>query len=329
METMPTDPTSAPALHPGAEPVHRSALPLPLARRGKVRDVYEAGPGALLLVASDRVSAFDVVMGRAVPRKGEVLNLLTAWWAARVGDLTAHHVLTADPDRLLARLPALADADPATWARRSMLVKRTEPVPVECVVRGYLSGSAWREYRTSGTLAGEPLPPGLVESDRLDAPLFSPATKADEGHDENIPFERMARELGQEAATRLRELSLALYARGAEVAADRGILLADTKFEFGHDEAGRLLLIDEILTPDSSRYWPAGTYAPGRTQSSLDKQPIRDYLDALADWDKAPPPPELPDAVVSATSARYLDLFRRLTGEELDAFRPPTFEEDR
>jgi phosphoribosylaminoimidazole-succinocarboxamide synthase len=207
-----------------------------------------------------------------------------------------------------------------------MLVHRTEPVLIECVVRGYVSGSAWKEYQTSGTLAGEPLPEGLVESQKLPAPIFSPATKAQTGHDENIPFFGVVERLGQEQADRLRELSLAIYEHGETIAREHGIILADTKFEFGNRADGRLLLIDEVLTPDSSRFWPEDLYEPGRGQPSLDKQPVRDFLDGLTEWDKAPPPPDLPDHVVRETSDRYLEIFRRLTGTELDDFRPPHFE---
>jgi phosphoribosylaminoimidazole-succinocarboxamide synthase len=210
-----------------------------------------------------------------------------------------------------------------------MLVRRTEPVLVECVVRGYLSGSAWREYRDAGTLAGEPLPQGLRESDRLDPPLFSPATKAQEGHDENIPFSAVRSLLGPDLADRLKDLSFQIYGYGAEVAADRGIILADTKFEFGLDSDGGLLLIDEVMTPDSSRFWPRESYAPGRGQPSLDKQPIRDWLDALPDWNKQPPAPDLDPEVVERTTARYLEIFRRLTGTELEDFQAPTFAGDR
>ena len=303
-----------------------TALPLPLLHRGKVRDVYEAGPGRLLIVASDRVSAFDVVVSRPVPRKGEVLTLLTAWWLDRLR-WTPHHLLSVDPDHIVERLPELEESR-STWARRAMLVARAEPLPVECVVRAYLAGSAWKEYRESGTLAGEPMSPGLRESDRLPTPLFSPTTKAARGlHDENIPFAGVVERLGEELATRLRELSLRICAEGGTVCKRQGIILADTKFEFGLDREGALLLIDEVLTPDSSRFWPRESYAPGRAQPSLDKQPIRDWLDGLPGWDKSPPPPELPDWVVEAATARYLEIFRRLTGVALDDWRPLTVQE--
>lgn len=303
-----------------------TTLPLPLLHRGKVRDVYEVGPDELLMVASDRVSAFDVVMSLPVPRKGEVLTLLTAWWLDRLR--VDHHLLEVDPDRIERRHPELGESR-ATWARRAMLVRRTAPMPVECVVRGYLSGSAWREYVETGTLAGEPMPGGLRESDRLPAPLFSPATKADPGmHDENIPFGAVIEQLGETMAARVREVSLEIYGKGRSACDAKGIILADTKFEFGLDGQGRLLLIDEVLTPDSSRFWPMESYAPGRGQPSLDKQPIRDWLDALPDWDKRPPPPDLPDQVVAAATGRYLEIFRRLTDVDLDDWQIPRFAED-
>ncbi|HEX8244380.1 MAG TPA: phosphoribosylaminoimidazolesuccinocarboxamide synthase [Longimicrobium sp.] len=298
-----------------------SDLPFPLRVRGKVRDVYDLGD-ALLMVATDRVSAFDVVMPQPVPRKGEVLTLISAWWFARTADLVPNHLLSVDPDTIAARHPSLAPHR-ALWARRSMLVRKLEPFPVECVVRGYLSGSAWKEYRERGTLAGEPLAAGLVESDRLDPPVFSPATKAETGHDENIPFGRMEEILGAEVAGRLREASLALYGRGREVAARAGIIIADTKFEFGRDADGAIRVMDEVLTPDSSRFWPGESYAPGRGQPSLDKQPLRDWLEALVsrgEWNKAYPAPDLPPRVIDATSRRYQDAFERLTGMTLDQF---------
>ena len=303
--------------------VAESKLRLPLVHQGKVRDVYDAGDGLLLMVASDRVSAFDVILPQPIPRKGEVLTQLTAWWLDSLRYQIDHHLISVDPDEIVDRVPALADSREA-WAARSMLVHRTEPVLVECVVRGYISGSAWREYLASGTLAGEPLPEGLVESGRLEQPIFSPATKAQTGHDENIPFSGVVERLGDEVANRLRELSFAIYGHGVTLAKERGIILADTKFEFGYHPDGRLLLIDEVLTPDSSRFWPADCYLPGQSQRSLDKQPVRDFLDGL-DWDKSPPPPDLPDHVVDATSTRYLEIFRRLTGTELNAFEPPRF----
>ncbi len=303
-----------------------SHLPLPLLHRGKVRDVYVLGDARLLMVASDRVSAFDVVLPQPVPRKGEVLTQLTAWWLARLEAAgQRHHLLSADADEIASLHPELAGTR-ERWGGRAMLVRRTRPVLVECVVRGYLSGSAWKEYRDQGTLAGEPLPAGLCESDPLPSPLFSPATKAEEGHDENITFDQVVEQLGTDLAHELRRRSLAIYEHGRAACAERGILLADTKFEFGHSPDGSLLLIDEVMTPDSSRFWPQASYEPGRAQPSLDKQPIRDWLDALPDWDKRPPPPDLPPAVVEAATARYLDVFHRLTGVALDDWRPPGFE---
>ena len=299
----------------------RTDLPLPLLRRGKVRDVYDLGD-ALLLVASDRISAFDVVLPNPVPRKGEVLTLLSAWWFRQTADLTPNHFLTADPDSIIDRFPALADSR-EVWGRRAMLVRSADPFPVECVVRGYLAGSAWAEYTGAGTLAGEPLAVGLRESDDLEPPVFSPATKAEQGHDENITFSRMGEILGSDTAERLRRTSLAIYERGRRTCAERGLLLADTKFEFGRDASGTVRLIDEVLTPDSSRFWPADAYAPGRAQPSFDKQPLRDYLETLSqrgEWNKQAPGPVLPEAIVRATSDRYQDVFQRITGFALDDF---------
>jgi phosphoribosylaminoimidazole-succinocarboxamide synthase len=306
------------------QPVVRTALPVPLLRAGKVRDVYDLGE-ALLLVATDRVSAFDVVLPQPVPRKGEVLTLLSAWWFARTRDLVPNHMISVDPGVIAERFPVLRESR-AVWARRSMLVRKLEPFPVECVVRGYLAGSAWQEYSRSGTLAGEPLGAGLEESALLEPPVFSPATKAETGHDENITFEHMARVVGAAEAARLREASLALYRRGREVAEQCGIIVADTKFEFGRDESGEVRVIDEMLTPDSSRFWPAESYQAGRGQPSLDKQPLRDYLEALTRqgrWNKLPPAPDLPDEVIRETSRRYLDVFERLTGTTLEGFHLP------
>jgi phosphoribosylaminoimidazole-succinocarboxamide synthase len=294
-------------------------LPLPLLRRGKVREVYEVDAERLLLVASDRVSAFDVVMAERVPHKGAVLTQMTAWWLRQLGGLVKHHLLATDADAIIAQVPSLAPHR-AALVGRAMLCMRTEVFPVECVVRGYLSGSAWKEYRQSGTLAGEPLPSGLRESDRFDPPRFSPATKAEAGHDENITVAEVARRLGAKVADELERLSRLVYARGRDLASARGIIIADTKFEFGRDAAGEIRLIDEVLTPDSSRFWAADRYAPGGPQPSFDKQPLRDHLDAerrAGRWNGEAPPPRLPDAVVRATSARYLDAFERLTGAPL------------
>jgi phosphoribosylaminoimidazole-succinocarboxamide synthase len=294
-------------------------IPLPLLRRGKVREVYVVDDHRLLLVASDRVSAFDVVMNECVPYKGAVLTQLTAWWLRALGALVPHHMLSADVDEIIEQVPPLA-ACRGALAGRAMLCVRTDVFPIECVVRGYLTGSAWKEYRASGTLAGEPLPPGLVESDRFDPPRFSPATKAESGHDENIPLAEVERRIGAEAAAALESLSRLVYARGRDLAASRGIIIADTKFEFGRDRTGTIRLVDEVLTPDSSRFWPADGYSPGRPQPSFDKQPLRDYLDAerrAGRWNGEAPPPPLPDEVVDATSRRYLDAFHRITGAPL------------
>ncbi len=294
-------------------------IPLSLLRRGKVRDVYDVGDSELLLmVASDRVSAFDVVLPAEIPGKGAILNQISTWWLERTRDIVPNHLVTADPEEIVDRVPGLADSR-GRWAWRSMLVRRLDPLPVECVVRGYLAGSAWAEYRRSGTLAGEPLPAGLEEAAALEPPVFSPATKAETGHDENITRDRLAGIVGDGIAARLEEASRALYARGREVAARSGLLLADTKFEFAAGEEGEVILIDELLTPDSSRYWPEDGYQPGSTPPALDKQPLRDYLEGLVGegrWDRTPPGPELPQEVCTALRERYLDLFRRITGSE-------------
>jgi len=309
-------------------PVLESRLDLPLLHRGKVRDVYEVDADTLLMVASDRVSAFDVVLPQPIPHKGEVLTLITAWWLEQLEELLSHHLIAVQPDLIVERYPQL-EASRDVWERRAMLVKRTKPVLVECVVRGYITGSAWKEYAKSGTLAGEPLAKGLKESQKLEPPIFSPATKAQTGHDENITFGYVQKLLGDDLAGRLRDLTLRVYEYGRDVAGERGIILADTKLEFGIDSSGALLLIDEVLTPDSSRFWPKESYAVGRGQPSLDKQPIRDFLDGLKDWDKTPPAPDLPLSVVKATSERYQDVFRRLTGAALSTYSPPRFGTDR
>lgn len=296
-----------------------SRLPLPLLRKGKVREVYEADRDHLLLVASDRVSAFDIVMREAIPRKGAVLTQISAFWFERLGAGIPSHFVTARTGEILRRFPAL-EPHRAEITGRTMLVRRTTPVPFECVVRGYISGSAWKEYKERGTLAGEPLPSGLVESGQLEPPVFSPATKEETGHDINVTFDAMVAGLGESLARRLRDASFAVYGAGREHAATRGIIIADTKFEFGVDGHGELRLIDEVMTPDSSRFWPADDYHPGRSQPSFDKQPLRDWLLALKaqrKWNGEAPPPTLPPEVIAATSRRYLEAFRRLTGFDL------------
>ena len=296
-----------------------SALPLPRLRQGKVRDVYEVDDERLLLVTTDRVSAFDVVMSEPIPFKGAVLTQLTAWWLRQLEDVLEHHMIAADADAIIDAVPTLSDHRSALVGR-GMLCRRTSVFPIECVIRGYITGSAWKEYASKGTLAGEPLPRGLVESARLDPPIFSPATKAETGHDENITVERMRTTIGAEAAATLERLTRLVYERGRDIAAARGIIIADTKFEFGRD-GSKILLIDEVLTPDSSRFWPADRYAPGRSQPSFDKQPLRDYLDGerrAGRWNGEAPAPPLTAEVVDATSERYLEAYRLITGSPLD-----------
>ena len=301
-----------------------SDLPLPRIARGKVRDVYAIGADRVLLVTTDRISAFDVVMAETIPMKGAVLTQVSAFWFNELEGVVPHHMISADADSIIKEVPALA-AHRADILGRAMLCKHTTVFPVECVIRGYISGSAWKEYAASGTLAGEKLAAGLPESAKLEPAIFSPATKAETGHDENITIDRMRQELGDERADELERLSRTIYTRGRDLAAKRGIIIADTKFEFGH-VGGRTLLIDEVLTPDSSRFWPADLYQPGRTQPSFDKQPLRDWLDLerkAGRWDGNPPPPTLPEHVVTATSRRYLDAFARLTGAALDTSSLP------
>jgi len=303
-----------------ATPLVESHLPLPLLRRGKVREMYEVDAETLLMVASDRVSAFDVVMHEPVAFKGGVLTQLSAFWFRTLAHVFPNHLITADAGDIVTRVPTLAPHRD-TLVSRAMLVRRTTPVAFECVVRGYLSGSAWAEYQKSGTLAGEPLPAGLVESARLEPAIFSPATKAETGHDQNVPFGHMATTLGVKLAETLRRASLALYEEGRGYAAGRGIIIADTKFEFGTTADGTLLLIDEALTPDSSRFWPADRYVTGQGQPSFDKQPLRDFLANLKTqgrWDGNEPPPTLPPVVIAATSARYREAYRLLTGQSLE-----------
>lgn len=281
-----------------------TSLPLPIFRRGKVRDVYDLGD-QLLIVATDRISAFDCVMPEGIPDKGRILTAVASHWFAVTEDLVPNHF------RAHSGWPTHLEAHREALAGRAVIVEKTRPLPVECVVRGYLAGSGWKEYQAGGAVCGVPLPTGLRLADRLPEPIFTPATKAEEGHDENISFAQMAELVGADLAGRLRELSLALYARGAELAARRGILLADTKFEFGLGADGALLLIDEALTPDSSRYWLAEAWAPGANPPSLDKQYLRDYLETLAGWNKQPPAPHLPTAIIQGIRARYLDLAGR------------------
>ena len=274
---------------------------------GKVRDVYDAGDGRLLFVASDRVSAFDVVMAEPVPDKGRVLTAMTTFWLDHLADIAPSHLVSVDP----ADFPPAA-SDIADAAGRTMLVRRADMLTIECIVRGYLSGSAWKEYRRAGTVHGTPAPAGLEESARLPQPVFTPSTKADTGHDENISFEEACRIVGDDVAKQAREISLSCYARAADLAAGRGIILADTKFELGFID-GELALCDEVLTPDSSRFWAEADWRPGATPPSFDKQPLRDWLDA-SDWDKTPPPPSLPPDVVLSMRERYVAAYERITG---------------
>jgi len=296
-----------------------SDLPLPRIGRGKVRDIYAVGDDRVLLLTTDRISAFDVVMAETIPMKGAVLTQISAWWFERLNGVVPHHLISADADAIIRQVPALRDHRGAI-AGRAMLCRRTKVFPVECVIRGYLSGSAWKEYAAHGTLAGEKLAPGLVESAKLEPAIFSPATKAETGHDENITIARMREILGDEVARRLEGLTRAIYALGEKVSRDQGIIIADTKFEFGRDKDGRIILIDEVMTPDSSRFWAADAYRPGRPQPSFDKQPLRDYLDAerrAGRWNGEAPAPPLPASVVDATSGRYLEAYRRVTGRGL------------
>jgi phosphoribosylaminoimidazole-succinocarboxamide synthase len=296
-----------------------SDLPLTKLGRGKVRDIYAVDDDRLLLVTTDRISAFDVVMGQTIPHKGAVLTQISAWWFNQLGGVVPHHMISADIAEIVDAVPALNEHR-AALAGRTMLCRRTTVFPIECVIRGYITGSAWKEYAASGTLAGETLPAGLQESERLSPPIFSPATKAETGHDENISIDRMRGIVGDDDAYTLESMSRAVYTQGEEIAREQGIIIADTKFEFGRDGNGRIILIDEVMTPDSSRFWAADGYQPGRPQPSFDKQPLRDYLDAerrAGRWNGEAPPPELPDHIVAATSARYLEAYRRLTGHEL------------
>jgi phosphoribosylaminoimidazole-succinocarboxamide synthase len=274
---------------------------------GKVRDIYAVGDDRLLMVTSDRISAFDVVMAEPITHKGRVLTAMTAFWSEQLADVAPSHLISTD----LADLPEDLRGD--DWEGRAMLCHKADMLPIECIVRGYLTGSAWKEYRASGTMHGTPLPEGLLESAQLPEPVFTPSTKAEVGdHDENISFEKAVDLVGQEVAEAARDISLELYRRGSEWAAERGIVIADTKFELGFVD-GKLTVCDEVLTPDSSRFWPVDQWQPGSTPPSFDKQPVRDFLDTL-DWDKSPPPPPLPDEVVSAASQRYVEAYERVSG---------------
>ena len=285
---------------------------LALVHRGKVRDVYALTDEHLLIVATDRISAFDCVLPTPIARKGEVLTALSRFWFKRLGHITGHHLVTTETEQM----PEAIKPYEESLRGRSMLVRRTEVFPVECVVRGYLAGSGWKDYLRTGEVCGHRLEKGLRESEQLREPIFTPATKAEEGHDENIDESRMSALVGADVTETLRATSLRLYKEASDYARSRGIIIADTKFEFGRDRAGRILLIDEALTPDSSRFWPADKYEPGHAQPSFDKQFVRDYLETL-DWDKRPPAPPLPPEIAEATTARYLEAYRLLTGKEL------------
>jgi phosphoribosylaminoimidazole-succinocarboxamide synthase len=296
-----------------------SDLPLPRIGRGKVRDIYAIGDDRILLVTTDRISAFDVVMAETIPMKGAVLTQISAWWFDQLKGVVPHHMISADTDTIVKEVPALKGHRDDIKGR-AMLCRRTSVFPIECVIRGYLSGSAWKEYAQHGTLAGERLAAGMVESARLEPAIFSPATKAETGHDENITLARMREILGDEVTHTLEGMTRAVYALGEKISRERGIIIADTKFEFGRERDGRIILIDEIMTPDSSRFWAADTYTPGRPQPSFDKQPLRDHLDTMrraGRWNGEAPPPALPADVVEATSKRYLEAYLRITGADL------------
>src|ERR1700722_4672201 len=300
-------------------PMLASDLPLPRIGRGKVRDVYAVGDDRVLLLATDRISAFDVVMAETIPMKGAVLTQISAWWFDQLEGVVPHHMISADADIIVSEVPVLK-THRASLAGRAMLCRRTTVFPIECVIRGYLSGSAWKEYAAQGTLAGEGLAPGLFESAKLEPAVFSPATKAETGHDENISLARMREIVGGDVASTLERMARAVYSLGEKTTRGHGLTIPDTKFEFGRDRDGRIILIDEVMTPDSSRFWAADAYQPGRPQPSFDKQPLRDYLDTerrAGRWNGEAPPPALPAQVVDATSRRYLEAYRRVTGAEL------------
>jgi phosphoribosylaminoimidazole-succinocarboxamide synthase len=292
--------------------LHTDFPDLKLHSSGKVRDIYEIGSDQLLFIASDRISAFDYILATGIPHKGRVLTQISLFWFDFLADIVPNHLITADVDKYPAAVRKYADP----LRGRSMLVRRAEMFPVECVVRGYISGSAWKEYKASGKVCGISLPAGLQESDQLPEPIFTPATKATTGHDENISFDQMCKIVGVETASHLRDLTLRVYKKAAAYALHRGIIIADTKFEFGRAPQG-LTLADEVLTPDSSRFWPADKYAPGRPQDSYDKQYVRDYLEQIH-WNKQPPAPALPPEVARRTSDKYLEAYGQLTGHKLD-----------
>jgi phosphoribosylaminoimidazole-succinocarboxamide synthase len=285
---------------------------LKLLRRGKVRDVYAVDDDSLLIVATDRISAFDCILPTPIERKGEVLTALSEFWFEKLENVVANHLIESNVDAM----PPAIQRHAQTLKGRSMLVRRATVFPVECVVRGYLVGSGWKDYLRTGSVCGHKLPEGLVESAKLPEALFTPSTKAEEGHDENITEDQVRELIGAEQTALLRDTTLRLYTEAEEHARQRGIIIADTKFEFGLDKDGQLLLVDEVLTPDSSRFWPADEYEPGRSQPSFDKQFVRDYLETI-DWDKKPPAPAIPPEIAAATTARYLEAYRLLTGKEL------------
>ena len=296
-----------------ATPLLQTSLSdLKLLRRGKVRDVYTVDDDSLLIVATDRISAFDCILPTPIERKGEVLTALSEFWFEQLKDVCANHLIESNVEAM----PLVVQRHAQTLKGRSMLVHRAEVFPVECVVRGYLVGSGWKDYKRTGEVCGHKLPEGLVESAKLPEAIFTPSTKAEEGHDENITEDQVREIIGEEKTALLRDTSLRLYREAEEYARQRGIIIADTKFEFGLDKDGQLLLVDEVLTPDSSRFWPADEYEPGRSQPSFDKQFVRDYLETL-NWDKKPPAPSIPSEIAAATTARYLEAFRLLTGKEL------------
>ena len=290
--------------------VTRTELPFPLFRRGKVRDVYDLGD-RLLMVATDRISAFDVVLEPGIPQKGACLTQMSNFWFELLRGEVPNHLIATDP----AKFPHLLAPHAGLLKGRAVVVEKLAPIPLECIARGYLSGSGWKEYKRSGTVCGIALPPGLRESDKLPRTLFTPSTKAESGHDENITFEQAAALVGRETAARLRDLTVRLYEKAREHAARHGIIIADTKFEFGKRKDGTIVLMDEILTPDSSRFWPADLYRPGGPQSSFDKQYLRDWLETQP-WDKTPPGPRLPPQVVEGTARRYYDAYERITGRK-------------